>query len=74
MTEKKPGPSTKTTKEDVYSAFDEFQEPVATSKEISELLGVSTQTVLRRLDSLQEEGRVERKDVGSRAVVWWQTE
>lgn len=60
-----------TTTDDVLEAFNEVDAPVATGRELARLLGVSQQTVLRRLAELQEDGRVERKDVGARAVVWW---
>lgn len=60
-----------TTTDDVLEAFNEVDAPVATGRELARLLDVSQQTVLRRLAELQESGRVERKDVGARAVVWW---
>jgi len=40
----------------------------------TEMLDVSKQSVVRRLQELEGEGRVERWKVGSRAVVWWLTE
>ena len=60
--------------EDVVSAFDNVEKPVATGKLLAELLDVSRQSVLRRLQELEEDGRVKRWKVGSRAVVWWPTE
>ena len=60
--------------EDVLTAFDDVDKPVATGKLLAEMLDVSKQSVLRRLQELEEEGRVERWKVGSRAVVWWPTE
>lgn len=60
-----------TTAEDILETFDEIDGPVATGKELACELGVSQQTVLRRLDELHETDRVGRKKVGARAVVWW---
>lgn len=60
--------------EDVLTAFDDVDKPVATGKLLAEMLDVSKQSVLRRLQELEKEGRVERWKVGSRAVVWWPTE
>ena len=60
--------------DDVLTAFDDVDKPVATGKLLAEMLDVSKQSVLRRLQELEEEGRVERWKVGSRAVVWWPTD
>ncbi|WP_394358912.1 winged helix-turn-helix transcriptional regulator [Halapricum desulfuricans] len=51
-----------------------LDKPVATGTLLAEMLDVSKQSVLRRLQELEREGRVERWKVGSRAVVWWPTE
>jgi Mn-dependent DtxR family transcriptional regulator len=60
--------------DDVLAAFDEVDKPVATGKLIAEMLDVSQQSALRRLEELEEDGRVERWKVGGGAVVWWPTE
>ncbi|WP_083898738.1 HTH domain-containing protein [Natronococcus jeotgali] len=60
-----------TTTDDVLAAFEEISAPVATGTELAQLLGVSQQTILRRLAELHEDERVKRKEVGARAVVWW---
>ncbi|TYL37191.1 transcriptional regulator [Natronococcus pandeyae] len=57
--------------EDVFEALRSVDEPVATATELAEDLDVNRATTLRRLDELRKEGRVERKEVGSNAVVWW---
>ncbi len=57
--------------EDMLRAFDGVDKPVATGTLLAEMLDVSKQSVLRRLQELEEEGQVERWKVGSRAVVWW---
>jgi len=60
--------------DNVLAVFDDVDKPVATAKLLAGLLDVSKQSVLRRLNELQEEGCVERWKVGSRAVVWWPVE
>ena len=60
--------------EDVLTAFDDVDKPVATATLLAELLDVSKQSVLRRLQELEEQGRMERWKVGSRAVVWGPTD
>jgi len=44
---------------------------VVTAGELTEELDTSRDTILRRLRTLHENGEVERKEVGARAVVWW---
>jgi response regulator of citrate/malate metabolism len=55
---------------DVLASADD---PVLTANEVGEVIGVSSETARRKLTDLYEERRVERKDVGARAVVWWLT-
>jgi DNA-binding MarR family transcriptional regulator len=57
--------------QDVLRALSAHPEPVATASDLADPLGVSAETVRRHLSSLSEAGRVERKAVGARAVVWW---
>lgn len=59
------------TVDDVLAAFGEVNAPVATGAELATRLNTSRQTVLRRLNELHENERVERKEVGARAIVWW---
>jgi predicted transcriptional regulator len=60
--------------EDVLTVFDDVDKPVATATLIADMFDVSKQSVLRRLQELEDEGRVDRWKVGSRAVVWWPTD
>lgn len=57
--------------ETVLEALDEADDPVMTVTEIAGKLGVSGETARRRLNELHEQGKVQRKEVGARAVVWW---
>ena len=57
--------------EEVIEAVAEIDKPVANCPLLADVLDVSKQVVLRRLQELEEEGRVERWKVGGRAVVWW---
>ena len=60
-----------TTPDDVLAAFAQSEDLVLTASEIAETLGISRRTALRKLETLEENGQVQRKDVGARAVVWW---
>lgn len=58
----------------VLEAFGEVDKPVANCPLLADVLDVSKQAVLRRLQELEDGGRVERWKVGGRAVVWWPSE
>jgi predicted ArsR family transcriptional regulator len=57
--------------EEVLKAFDEVGKPVANAPLLADELGVGKQSVLRRLQELEDDAQVERWQVGGRAVVWW---
>ena len=60
--------------EEVLKAFDEVEKPVANAPLLADELGVGKQSVLRRLQELEDNEQVERWQVGARAVVWWPTD
>lgn len=60
--------------EDVKQYFRDQDAPVVTAREIAEKFSISRQAAKYRLDKLHERGEVQRKVVGSSAVVWWLTE
>ena len=45
-----------------------------TATKLADVFDRSNRGVLNKLNTLYERGAVERKEVGSRAVVWWATE
>jgi|APHM01.1.fsa_nt_gi HTH domain. len=57
--------------DEIISQFEEAPEPVLTAAEIADAVDMTRQTANRRLKQLREVGEVEKKRVGSRAVVWW---
>lgn len=58
----------KVTLEDVLAMFD--GEPISAS-DVAEKFDISNRAALNKLEQLKKEDEVERKNVGSRAVVWW---
>jgi len=48
-------------------------DPIATAPELEQRLGISRQGLNPRLKELVKKGYVERREVGSRAVVYWLT-
>jgi predicted ArsR family transcriptional regulator len=63
--------ASRVTDSDVIRALREYHDPVATATDLADVLGVTSETIRRHLTELHEQGRVDRKDVGARAVVWW---
>jgi predicted ArsR family transcriptional regulator len=62
------------TDEEIVQFLRESGERVLTTSEVASALDVSPRTAHRRLSSLDDEGRVGRKDVGARGAVWWALE
>lgn len=49
----------------------QHSDKAVTAGEVAEAAGMTNSGVLQRLNALAEEGRLAKKEVGSRAVVWW---
>lgn len=63
----------KTTDQDVLKVFDRSPDPVLTATEVAAELPLSTSAVNARLNRMHEDGLVDRKETGARAVAWWAT-
>lgn len=46
---------------------------VATTQEIADELPIQKRSVYDRLNKLHDEGRIRKKKVGAKGVVWWLT-
>jgi predicted ArsR family transcriptional regulator len=55
----------------VLEAMNTADDPVVTAGEVGEALDCTGQAARKKLNQLHEDGKVERKEVGARAVVWW---
>ena len=55
--------------DDVLSLFTDA-EP-RTASEVADELGIARRTALNKLNELADQDRIQRKEVGARAVVWW---
>jgi predicted ArsR family transcriptional regulator len=55
----------------VLEVLREVDDPVLTAKEVGERLGCTSEAARRQLHDLREDGKVESKQVGARAIVWW---
>jgi len=56
---------------DVIDAVEAVGEPVVTLGEVADEIGRSKGAVGTRLKELHQQGRINRKKVGAKAVVWW---
>lgn len=59
----------KVTLESVLDLFEEG-EPI-TATDVADNFDISNRAALNKLEALEDEGEIDRKNVGSRAVVWW---
>jgi predicted ArsR family transcriptional regulator len=60
--------------ETILATIDQAPGHVGTASELAEDLPIGRRAVRERLLALKEQGAVDRKKVGGRAVVWWLTE
>lgn len=56
---------------DVLEMFDD--EPL-TATEIANRLDISNRAALNKLNDLHDEGMINRKEVGAKAIIWWRTD
>lgn len=61
----------KVTDQDVLKVFDYADEPVLTASEVAAELPITREAAGRRLNRMREDGLVDRKETGARAVAWW---
>lgn len=60
-----------TTPEDVLIAVRDVESPFVTVGDVAEVIGCSRETARRKLTELHDSGDIERRNIGSSAVVWW---
>lgn len=66
-----PSPSTT---DEVMRVLKNNDDAFMTAAEIADHVGKTRQAVQYQLDKLLDQGRVERKKAGSRAVGWWESD
>lgn len=62
---------TQVTDTDVIELFRNHPDPVLTAGDVAEEFELSRQGANKRLKQLHQKGKLERRKVGARAVVWW---
>lgn len=58
--------------DELIQAGREAESPVFTAKDVAERTNLSIDGVRARLKQMESEGRIDYKNVGARAVVWWE--
>lgn len=66
-----PGRKRRVSDDAILQVFVDADAPVLTAREVADQLPISRSGVHPRLRNLAECGRLSRKEVGGRAVVWW---
>lgn len=61
------------TPERVLAVMKEVDAPIATARDVADALDCTPEGATKKLKQLREQGRVDRRKVGGRAVVWWLT-
>jgi DNA-binding Lrp family transcriptional regulator len=59
---------------DILNVFRETSDPVLSTAEVADALPIQRRGTLNRLRRLQEDGRLNSKQIGGRNTVWWLTD
>ena len=59
---------------EVLAAFDEIEGPFVTASELEEILPITRTAIHKRLSTLEQEGKVNRKKPTQHMVGWWRDE
>ena len=68
-----PGREERVSDRDILKAVALSPDPFVTPKEMAEIMDYTRQGINNRLSNLEEDGYLNRRQVGSRAVVFWLT-
>lgn len=60
-----------TTPEDVLLVMRDAESPFVTVGDVAEAIKCSRETARRKLTELHDSGDIERREIGTSAVVWW---
>lgn len=58
---------------EVIEVMESHQDAFVTASEIAEEIGVTSTAITTRLNELEEEGRVDKKEMGGNTIAWWPT-
>ena len=66
-----PGRKRDVTDEEILAVFQNADDPVLTTREVSEAIGLKMRGTYDRLMELREQEELERKKIGEVGAVWW---
>ncbi len=66
-----PGRNPRVTDEDLLAVFRRSDDPVLSTSEVADEVPIKRRATLDRLQRLEENGALERKQGGGRSTVWW---
>ncbi|QAU12517.1 hypothetical protein EKH57_07155 [Halorubrum sp. BOL3-1] len=67
----KSGRKPRATDTEILQLFEDTDDPVLSTAEVTEQLPIKRSATYKRLSSLREEGRLTGKEIGGRNTVWW---
>jgi hypothetical protein len=70
----KPGPTPRISDDEILAIFQDTDDPVLSTAEVTEQIPLKRRATYNRLRSLADEGRLESKQIGGRNTVWWVAE
>jgi len=65
------GPDPMITETELKATIKSHDEPFVTAQQMSSQFGVARQTAWKHLQRLHNHGDIEKKKIGSSAVIWW---
>lgn len=57
--------------EEILATFRNTEAPVQSTREVAEKIDLGRRGTLSRLEELVEEGRLQKKKIDERRIVWW---
>ncbi|WP_244209670.1 hypothetical protein [Haloarcula quadrata] len=59
------------TDEEILQLFEDTDDPVLSTAEVTEQLPIKRSATYKRLSALQDEEQLTGKDIGGRNSIWW---
>lgn len=57
--------------DEILDVFHQASEPVLTTSEVADQIGLGRRGTFNRLSALEEQGKIQMKNVGQTGAVWW---
>ena len=67
----KPGRGRRVSDEEILRAFEQAEDPVLTTREVADAVGLGRRGALERRSQLKDEGVFRRKKIGEVGAIWW---